>query len=121
MASCTRYKRIRTGAPPPTCHRLALNANSVPLLAHRSFYEDALRAGVIMNPVEMFLVYATELLGFAICQLLRTFIVAIILTPFLSLIRHARREPSVYDVSHCWFMGQGMGKSKFKYLLATGL
>ena len=58
-----------------------------------------MRTGVIMNQVEMVIVHATELLGFIFCQVLRTFTIAIILVPFLSLIQHARREPGVDDVS----------------------
>ena len=70
------------------------------MLARRAFYEDAISTGVIVNPVEMFTIHASELLGYVFFQLMRTFIAAIIMMPFFSLIRHARREPSVKDVSH---------------------
>ena len=53
-----------------------------------------------MNPVEMFVVYATQLLGYLYSLMLRIFMIVVILMPFFGLIRHARREPGVGEVSH---------------------
>ena len=52
-----------------------------------------------MNPVEMFVVYATQLLGYLYSLMLRIFMIVVILMPFFGLIRHARREPGVGEVS----------------------
>ena len=79
----------------PSCPNI-IHTMSPPL---RTFYEDAIRSGVIVSPVEMFVAYATQLLGYLLAMMLRIFVIAVILMPFFGLIRHARREPGVGDVS----------------------
>ena len=69
-------------------------------LYRRQFYQDAIRVGVIVNPVEMLVIYVTEALGFLYSLMLRIFMIVVILMPFFGLIRHARREPGVGEVSH---------------------
>ena len=89
-------------SPIPFCHPLTVLAEtgSPCLIACRAFFEDTVRAGEVVNQVEMFVAHVTELLGYIFYQLMRNFVVAVILMPFIGLIQHARREPSVDEVRH---------------------
>ena len=91
----TRFTHAPWDLPSPLCP-YTIHTMSSPL---RTFYEDAIRSGMIVNPVEMFVICATQLLGYLLAMMLRIFVIAVILMPFFGLIRHARREPGVGDVS----------------------
>ena len=54
---------------------------------------------MVVNPVELFVAYTTQLLGYLCALILRVLVIAAILMPFFGLIRHARRKPSVGEVS----------------------
>ncbi len=90
---CTRYP------PLPAFQQCIPSTLSLYPLHCRTFYEDAIRAGTILNPVELLVVYVTQLLGYLFSLLLRIFMIVVILMPFFGLIRHARNEPGVGEVS----------------------
>ena len=98
---------VATGSYYPA---LAFSLSSLPTpLTLRTFYEAAIHTGVIVNPVEMFVAYTTQLLGYLCALMLRVLVIAAILMPFFGLIRHARRKPSVGEVSATGACSGGLG------------
>jgi hypothetical protein len=73
--------------------KLALSATQWPPFATiRMFYREAKASGIIVNPVELFVICTSTVIGYLLSLLLRILTIAIILIPFFGLIRHARRE-----------------------------
>ena len=70
------------------------------------FYREAKASGIAVNPVELFVIGSSTVIGYLLSILLRIFTIAIILIPFFGLIRHARREDGsvISDLADmmCW-------------------
>ena len=86
------------------------------------FYDEATRPGVIVNPLENAVIVVSIVLGFFLAMLMRSFVVAIIIRPFFGLIRHARLEDGVGEVSAVLVMsqhkGHGMGRFERERMLS---